>query len=149
MAQMVKNLPTMWETRVPSQDGEDPLEKGMATHSSVLAWRIPWTEKPGRLQFVGSKRVDTTEQLTHTHTHTHTDLSLRHSSPLFPLPLCLVSQTLVSSEWLPSGLPPSATPFSSPGQARGYPFPCGFQNLPPCTSSQPLLTISPHAVAPG
>ena len=50
MAQMVKNLPTMWETRVPSQDWEDPLEKGMATHSSVLAWRIPWTEKPGRLQ---------------------------------------------------------------------------------------------------
>ena len=47
---MVKSLPTMWETQVPSQDWEDPLEKGMATHSSVLAWRIQWTEKRGRLQ---------------------------------------------------------------------------------------------------
>ena len=47
---MVESLPTMWETQVPSQDWEDPLEKGMANHSSVLAWRIPWTEKRGRLQ---------------------------------------------------------------------------------------------------
>ena len=44
----------------------------MATHSSILAWRIPWTEEPGRLQSMGSQRVDMTEQLTHTHTHTHT-----------------------------------------------------------------------------
>ena len=46
MAQMVKNLPTMQETRIQSLDREDPLEKGMATHSSTLAWRIPWTEEP-------------------------------------------------------------------------------------------------------
>ena len=46
---MVKNLPAMQETRVQSLGGEDPLEKGMATHSSILAWRIPWTEEPGRL----------------------------------------------------------------------------------------------------
>ena len=48
-AQMVKNLPAMRETRVGSVGWEDPLEKGMATHSNILAWRIPWTEEPGRL----------------------------------------------------------------------------------------------------
>ena len=49
MAQMVKNLPAMQETQVQSLGWEDTLEKGMATHSSILAWRIPWTEEPGRL----------------------------------------------------------------------------------------------------
>ena len=48
-AQMVKNLPATQETRVQSLGWEDPLEKGMATHSSILAWRIPWTEEPGKL----------------------------------------------------------------------------------------------------
>ena len=57
MAQMVKCLPTMWETRVQSLDWEDPLEKEMATHSSTLAWEIPWTEKPGRLTVHGLQRV--------------------------------------------------------------------------------------------
>ena len=57
MAQTVKNLPAMQETWVLSLDEEDPLEKGMATHSSVLAWRIPWTGEPGGLQSVGSQRV--------------------------------------------------------------------------------------------
>ena len=57
MAQMVKNLPAMQETWVRSLGREDPLEKGMATHSSILGWRIPWTEKPGGLQFMGSQRV--------------------------------------------------------------------------------------------
>ena len=47
----------MWETQVQSLDWEDPLEKGMATHSTVLAWRISWTEEPGRLQSVGLQRV--------------------------------------------------------------------------------------------
>ena len=60
MAQMVKNLPAMWETWVRSPGGEDPLEKRMTTHSSILAWRIPWTEEPGGLQSVGSHRMDTT-----------------------------------------------------------------------------------------
>ena len=50
MAQLVKTLPAMWETWVLPLGQEDPLEKEMATHSSILAWRIPWTEKPGRLQ---------------------------------------------------------------------------------------------------
>ena len=53
VAQTVKNLPAMWDTQVRSLDWEDPLEKGMATHSSILAWRIPWTEEPGRLQSAG------------------------------------------------------------------------------------------------
>ena len=50
MAQMVKNTPAMWETWIRSLGWEDPLEKGKATHSSILAWRIPWTEDPGGLQ---------------------------------------------------------------------------------------------------
>ena len=56
-AQMVKNLPAMQETQVQSLGWEGPLEKGMATHSSILVCRIPWTEEPGRLQSMGSKRV--------------------------------------------------------------------------------------------
>ena len=50
MAQIVKNLPAVWETQVQSVDQEDPLEKEMATHSRILAWRISWREEPGRLQ---------------------------------------------------------------------------------------------------
>ena len=57
MAQLVKNLPAMQETLVQSLDWEDPLEKGMATHSSILAWRNSWTEEPGVLQSMGSQRV--------------------------------------------------------------------------------------------
>ena len=87
---MVKNLPAMQElqeTWVPSLGWEDPLEEGMATHSSILAWRIPWREEPGRLQSIGSQTVthdssnlasrhasiySTMYKHTHTHTHTHT-----------------------------------------------------------------------------
>jgi len=57
MAQMVKNLPATQETWAQSLGQEDPLEKEMAIHSSILAWRIPWTEKPGGLQSMGSQRV--------------------------------------------------------------------------------------------
>ena len=57
MAQTVKHLPTVQETRVRSLGQEDPLEKEMATHSSILAWKIPWTEECGRLQSMGSQRV--------------------------------------------------------------------------------------------
>ena len=79
VAQMVKNLPAMQENQVWSLGQEDPLEKGMATHSSVLAWRIPWTEESGRLQSMGSQESDMTELLSmrmHTQTHTHTHTSL-------------------------------------------------------------------------
>ena len=64
MAQMVKNLPVMCKTWVCSLDQEDPLEKGMATHSSVLAWRTPWTEEPGGLWSMGLQ--------SHCATNTHT-----------------------------------------------------------------------------
>ena len=57
MAQMVKRLPTMQDTWVQSLGQKDLLEKEMATHSSILAWKIPWMEEPGRLQFMGSQRV--------------------------------------------------------------------------------------------
>ena len=57
MAQMVKHLPAVWETRVRFLGREDPLEKEMAIHFSTLAWKIPWMEEPGRLQSMGSLRV--------------------------------------------------------------------------------------------
>ena len=57
MAQMVKRLSTMRETRVQSLGWEDPLEKEVAIHSSTIAWKMPWTEEPGRLQSMGSQRV--------------------------------------------------------------------------------------------
>ena len=57
MAQTVKNLPAMRETRVRPLGQEDPLEEGMATHPSILAWKIPWTEEPDGLQSIGPQRV--------------------------------------------------------------------------------------------
>ena len=72
VAQRLKRLPGMWETQVRSLGGEDPLEKEMATHSSTLAWRIPWRKEPGGLQSMGSLESDTTEKL---HFHFHFSLS--------------------------------------------------------------------------
>ena len=66
MAQTVKRLSAMQETLVRSLGWEDPLEKEMATHSSILAWKTPWMEEPGRLQSMGHKESDTTERLTFT-----------------------------------------------------------------------------------
>ena len=69
MAQWIKNLPAMQETQetwVRSLGWEDPLEEGVATHSGILAWKIPWAKEPGGLQSMGRKGSDTTEQLTHT-----------------------------------------------------------------------------------
>ena len=70
MAKTVKNLLAMWETQVQSLGQEDPLEKEMGTHSNILAWRIPWTEKPGRPQSMGSQKVKH-DYATNTHIHTH------------------------------------------------------------------------------
>ena len=72
---MVKNLLAMQETWVQSLSQEDPLAKGMATNSSILAWIIPWTEEPGGLQPWGHKESDTTEQLTLSLFHLHMTLS--------------------------------------------------------------------------
>ena len=66
MAQMVKNLLARQETWVRSLGKEDPLEKEMATHSGILAWRIPWAEEPGGYSLWGCKESDVTEQLAHT-----------------------------------------------------------------------------------
>ena len=68
VAQRLKHLPAMLEIWVQSLSREDPLEKEMASHSSILAWRIPWTEEPGGLQSTGGKESDTTERL-HFHFH--------------------------------------------------------------------------------
>ena len=57
MTQRVKNLTAVWETQLLYLGWDDPLEKGMETHSSILAWRIPWTEEPGRLQSMQTQRV--------------------------------------------------------------------------------------------
>ena len=76
---MVKNLPAVQETRVWSLGQEDPLEKGLATHSSILAWRIPWTEEPGGLQSIGPQGVGHS-WATNTFTHFHFSLSLRNAS---------------------------------------------------------------------
>ena len=62
---MVKNLRTVEKTQIQFLGREDPIEKGMVTHSSILAWRIPWIEEPGRLQSMGCKELDSTEQLTY------------------------------------------------------------------------------------
>ena len=64
MAQTVKNLPIILETWVQYLGGEDLLEKGVPTYSNILAWRIPWTEEPGKLQFMGSTKSQTTLRLT-------------------------------------------------------------------------------------
>ena len=76
VTQMVKNPPAMQETWVQSLGRDDPLEKGMATHSSILAWRIPWTEGPSGLESRGSQRVGH-DWVTNTHTHTHTHTPAR------------------------------------------------------------------------
>ena len=73
MAQKIKRLPAMKETGAQSLGQEDPLEKGMATHSSILAWIIPWTEEPGGLQSMGLKRVRH-DRVTNTYTFTFTFL---------------------------------------------------------------------------
>ena len=65
VGQMVKNLPAMWEARVQLLGWEDPLEKGMATHSGILTWRIPWTEEPGGLQSIGLERLLTYQNNLH------------------------------------------------------------------------------------
>ena len=78
VAQTVKRLPTMPETRVRTLDREDFLEKEMATHSSILAWRIRWTEEPGRLQSIGLQELDTTEMTEHAHTKSRLILILSH-----------------------------------------------------------------------
>ena len=96
VAQMVKNLTTMWETWVPYLSQEDPLEEEMATHPSILAWRILWTEEPGGLQSTGSQRVGH-DWVTNTFT-----LSIIHNHPLQSIPNYFKAPVIstASSPWL-------------------------------------------------
>ena len=101
IVQTVKNLSAMQETQVHFLGWEDPLEKGMAIHSSILAWIIPWTEEPGRLQSMGSQRVghDWANNI-HTHTHTHTVLALPTQFILWiSFPIWKMT-SLNSSQWV-------------------------------------------------
>ena len=126
VVQIVKRLPTMRETWVQSLGREDLLEKKMATHSSILAWKIPWTEKPGRLQSMGSQESDTTEWLFHSHFHdihipVHSIVShlLNKSSSceLSKMQVCVPSMSGMSEIAAhddPSALPsPTSSPSSS------------------------------------
>ena len=98
MARLVKSPPAVQETCVPSPGWEDPLEKGMAAYSSILAWRIPRTEEPGRLQSTGSQELNTTGRLTH---HRHGACHVPHSR------LCALAGSFVRQ--LPTVPPPNAT----------------------------------------
>ena len=124
---MVKRLPAMQETQVRSLGGEDLLEKEMATHSSTLAWRIPWTEEPGRLQSMGSQRVGHTERLHfHFHLSLHVTLSLLVSVSLSlslfcPPPSVLISVSLYFDYLMPFFL--SLPPFPSPSISSPIPWP--------------------------
>ena len=86
----VKNLPAMQETQLRSLGQEDPLEKGMSTHSRILAWRTPFAEDPGGLQSMGLPKLDMTEQLSHTHTHTQISDLMQFSLLQFPRILLLL-----------------------------------------------------------
>ena len=124
MAQRLKHLPGMLETGVRSLGQEDPLEKEMATHSSTLAWRIPWREEPGRLQSMGRKDLDTTERL---HFHFFDSscpfnyclflLFLEELPALFNLLLCLQASAWNAGD--PGSIPGSGR---SPGEGNGNPL---------------------------
>ena len=106
VAQMVKNLPAMWETRVQSLGWEDPLEEGMATHSSILTWRIPWKEEPGGLQSMGSQTVKQNRATRHS---TCADVSVQ-----------LASDVLGEESWSRSVVSDSdALPSEPPGKSQG------------------------------
>ena len=100
MAQRLKRLPAMRETWVRPLGWEDPLEKEMATHSSILAWRIPWTEEPGRLQSMGSQRVG--------YDFTFTFPSLSVSCLCENLPSCFIGYLLGVPSFLESEGPPTS-----------------------------------------
>ena len=105
VAQTVKTPPATWDTWVRSLGWEGPLEKGMATHSSILAWRIPWAEEPGRLQSMSLKESDTTERLStaqHIEKQQNTSsISSRWCQLPWPGPHCclLVPDTGAQSAW--------------------------------------------------
>ena len=112
VAQTVKRLPTMWETRVRSVGREDLLEKEMATHSSILARKIPWTKKPGRLLSMGSQRVGHDWE---------TSMSIYIPSPA-PHPPRHKSWISLAAQWLRGWAAIARGPGSIPGQGTKIPY---------------------------
>ena len=106
---MVKNLPAMQETRVQPQGQQDPLEKGMAAHSSILAWKIPWTEEPGGLLSMESQGVGHVQLSTLTHKHTNA----KRKVCFYQL---VMSDLLRHHEWQPTRL---LCPWNSPDKNTG------------------------------
>ena len=135
VAQMVKNLLAMLETRVWSLGWEDPLEEEMATYSSILAWRIPWTEEPGWLQSMGSQKVRH-DWVTKPSTHTN-----EHSTHV----LCLVIQSSLTlcDPWTVAPQAPMSMGFSR--QEYWSEFPCP----PPGDCSNPGIKPRSPALAGG
>ena len=122
------SLPAVWETWVWSLGWEDPLEEIMATHSSVLAWRIPWTEEPGRLQSVGSQRVGH-NWASNTHTHTPFIVIVRYwlySVLLHSISLWLILFIVVYTSSFPTAVVHLLSPSSYwyPGVCSLYPWVC-------------------------
>ena len=106
MAQRRMNLPAMWETQVQSLGQEDPMEKGVATHSSIPAWRIPWTEEPGGLQFMGLQKAGhnwKTNTFTFIHTYSNKRSVSNDTSDYEPrvmiYPILCVSDSLKNKRW--------------------------------------------------
>ena len=99
VAQTVKNPPAIWETWVQSLVWEDSLAKGMATHSSILAWRIPWTEELGRLQSMRSQRLRYSWVTKHTHTHTHTHTPVKTHRNKSEFYICQFLKTNKPTQW--------------------------------------------------
>ena len=125
MAQMVKNLPVMQETWVQSLGQEDPLEKGMATHSSILAWRIPWSEEPSGLQHgvakQGCKGLDMTERLTlslHIGIRIYTHICIYTFNAV-----CVLSHSVMFDSWTVALQVPPSVGFSKQEYWSGLPFP--------------------------
>ena len=154
VAQMIKNLSVLWETQVQSMRWKDPLEKRVAAHSSILIWKIPWTEEPGKLQVTGlQSKTQLSHTHTHTYTHTHTELYLVIVSIIGLCTLRWVSNMALNSlkgcQWI-SDFPDGSVrneytcnagnPDSIPGSGRssgegiGYPLQySGIENSMDCT----------------
>ena len=130
---MIRNLPALHETRVWSQGWEEPLEKRMANHSSILAWRIPWTEEPGGLQSMGSQRVGHNWVTnTHTHTRTHITEELEMQYLAWESAWGCWEYGLWTSLYSPCSISPVAYPFCTTV------FPCGWKNQPQISNSAVL-----------
>ena len=116
---MVKNLLAVLETRIQSLGWEDPLEEDMATHCSILAWRIPWTEGPDGLHSMGSQRVEC-NSATNTHTHSH----ILQGAPR--IPDSSIGKVSVCNAGDPGSIPRLQR---AAGEGHGYPLQCSWASL--------------------